>query len=212
VVTKQQIEIIEKPYKGEGRLHIDESGRRNTRYSSSGRAGGRKFWRYRGITSCRKYYRVTAGVLLQFCWAHLIWEVLFLLKLEEAGVRRYGRRILKQARAMFETIHLRGEMEEGDWKERMGAHREKIVRRATGTAPEQKDARLIAERMREREEEYFRFIEAGIEATNNPGELTIRQSIVGRVVTQGGSRQRVARAVLECVYDVYPAEHFGNGR
>jgi hypothetical protein len=31
--------------------------------------------------------------------------------------------------------------------------------------------------MREWEEEYFRFIDEGIEATNNPAELTIRQSI-----------------------------------
>jgi hypothetical protein len=60
-----------------------------------------------------------------------------------------------------------------------------VVRRATGTVPEQKEAGLIAKRMREWEEEYFRFIEAGIEATNNPAELTIRQSVLDRVVTQG---------------------------
>jgi hypothetical protein len=39
--------------------------------------------------------------------------------------------------------------------------------------------------MREWEEEYFRFIEAGIAARNNPAELTIRQSIMDRIVTQG---------------------------
>jgi hypothetical protein len=89
--------------------------RRSIRYSSASRgeevleeALGKE---YRGIISCdfygiyRKFYRVGAGVVLQFCWARLIREVLFLLKLEEAGVRRYGRRILKQIRGMFETIH-----------------------------------------------------------------------------------------------------------
>jgi transposase len=196
--------------KGAGHLHIDESGWkeggekrwiwafRAERYAvfiiREGRgeevleeALGKE---YRGIISCdfygayRKFYRVT-GALLQFCWAHLIREVLFLLKLEESGARRYGRRILKQIRAMFETIHLRGEISEGEWKGRMRGHREKIVRGATGTVPEQKEARLIAKRMREWEEEYFRFIEAGIEATNNPAELTIRQSILDRIVTQG---------------------------
>jgi hypothetical protein len=67
----------------------------------------------------------------------------------------------------------------------MRGHREKIVRRATRTVPEQKEARLIGKRIAEWEEEYFRFIGAGIEATNNPAELTIRQSIVDRIVTQG---------------------------
>jgi hypothetical protein len=46
---------------------------------------------YRGIISCvfygtyRKFYRVAAGVSLQFCWAYLVREVLFLMKLEYAG-------------------------------------------------------------------------------------------------------------------------------
>jgi hypothetical protein len=86
---------------------------------------------------------------------------------------------------MFETIHRRGEMKGTEWTGRMRVHREKIMRRATGTAPEQKEAQLIAERLREREEEYFRYIEAGIEAANNPAELTIRQSVLDRAVTQG---------------------------
>jgi hypothetical protein len=67
----------------------------------------------------------------------------------------------------------------------MREHQGKIVRRATGTVPEQKEAQLIAKRLREWEEEYFRFIAAGIEATNNPAELTIRQSVLDRAVTQG---------------------------
>ncbi|MHB9293265.1 hypothetical protein Holit_02386 [Hollandina sp. SP2] len=34
----------------------------------------------------RKFMRLTGG-LLQFCWAHLRWDVLFLLKLEDEAVR-----------------------------------------------------------------------------------------------------------------------------
>jgi hypothetical protein len=145
---------------------------------------------FKGIISCDFYgayrkFQGVAGVLLQFCWAHLIREVLFLLELKEAATVRYGRRILKQIRGMFETIHRRGEMDEGEWKQVMRGHQEKIVRRASGTVPEQKEAGLIAKRMRGWEEEYFRFIEAGIEATNNPAELRIRQIVLDRVVTQG---------------------------
>jgi hypothetical protein len=39
--------------------------------------------------------------------------------------------------------------------------------------------------MGEWEEEYFRFIDEGTGATNNPAELTIRQSVLDRAVTQG---------------------------
>jgi transposase len=105
-------ELLEK-LRGEGHLHIDESGWKE---------GGKKRWiwafraekyavfvirgsrgaevleevlgkEYRGIISCdfygayRKFWREGSAVL-QFCWAHLIREVLFLLKLEDEGVRR----------------------------------------------------------------------------------------------------------------------------
>jgi hypothetical protein len=93
--------------------------------------------------------------------------------------------VIKQIKEMFETIGRKGEMGEGEWKERMRGHREKILRRATGTVPGGDEARLIAGRLERWEEEYFRFIEAGIEATNNPAELTIRQSILDRIITQG---------------------------
>jgi hypothetical protein len=143
-----------------------------------------------GIISCdfygayRKFQRLSCA-LLQLCWAHFIREVLFLQELGDEGVRRYGRRVIKQIRLMFETIHRKGELKEVEWKGRMNRHRELIVRRATGTVPENREAQLIGKRMRDWEEEYFRFIDQGLEATNNPAELTIRQSVLDRVVTQG---------------------------
>jgi transposase len=196
--------------KGEGHLHVDESGWKEN---------GEKRWiwafraekyavfiirgsrgeevleealgkGYKGIISCdfyaayRKFRRV-CGVLLQFCWAHFIREVLFLLKLEDAEAVRYGRRVIKQIREMFKTIGKRGEMKEEEWERQMREHEGKIVRRATGRVPAQEDAQLVGKRMREWEEEYFRFIGAGIEATNNPAERTIRQMVLDRIVTQG---------------------------
>jgi hypothetical protein len=43
----------------------------------------------------------------------------------------------------------------------------------------------IAKRLREHEDEYFRFIESGIEPANNAAELAIRQTVLDRAVTQG---------------------------
>jgi transposase len=203
-------EVLMGRLRGEGHLHIDESGWKE--------GGGKRWvWAFRakryavfvirasrgeevleeilglgfkGIISCdfygayQKFRRIT-GALLQLCWAHFIREVLFLLKIDDQAVQRYGRRIVKQIREMFATIHRKGETEEGAWKARMHEHQEKIVRRATGTVPEHNDAQLIAKRMWKWEEEYFRFIEEGLDPTNNPAELTIRQMILDRVVTQG---------------------------
>jgi transposase len=195
---------------GEGHLHIDESGWKENgekrwigafraeRYAvfiirGSRGAGvleevlGKAFG---GIISCdfygayRKFQRLSCA-LLQLCWAHFIREVLFLQELGDERVRRYGRRVIKQIRLMFETIHRKGELKEAEWKDRMNRHRELIVKRATGTVPENREAQLIGKRMRDWEEEYFRFIDQGLEATNNAAELTIRQSVLDRVVTQG---------------------------
>jgi hypothetical protein len=132
----------------------------------------------------RKYSR-KSGVLAQFCWAHLIREVLFLETLKDKAVVRYGKRILKQIRLMFQTIQRKGETGEKAWKKRMRRHRELIVKRALGTVPEQKEAKLIAKRFRGWEEEYFRFIDRDLEPTNNAAELTIRQAVLDRMVTQG---------------------------
>jgi hypothetical protein len=73
-----------------------------------------------------------------------------------------------------------------------GENLQELVQKLPGIIREQ-EARLIAKRMREWEEEYFRFIEAGIEATNNPAELTIRQSILDRIAGEPwGNGERVA--------------------
>ena len=145
---------------------------------------------FRGIMSCaffevyRKFERVTDAVL-QFCWAHFIREGLFLLKISDEAVQRYGRRVIKQIGKMFETIHRKGETGGDEWKALMHRHEDQIVKRATGRVPEHTDGPLIAKRMREWEQGYFRCIDQDIEPTNNPAELTIRQVVLYRVVTQG---------------------------
>jgi transposase len=219
-------ELVER-LKGERHLHIDESGwkeKGKKRWIWAFRAGKYAVFiirdsrgegvleevlgkGYRGIISCdfygayRKFGRVS-GALLQFCWAHLIREVLFLTGLKEASVVRYGKRILKQIRGMFETIHHKEEMDGEEWERRLREQQGKIMRRATGTVPEQKEAGLIARRLKEREEDYFRFIGAEIEATNNAAEVTIRQCVLDRVVTQG-SRGKAGNEWHERFWSVF---------
>jgi transposase len=74
-----------------------------------------------GVISCdfygayRKFQRTT-GAVVQFCWAHLIREIRFLEEIGDRAVRRYGRRILKQVRLMFETIVRKGQMKRREWE------------------------------------------------------------------------------------------------
>jgi transposase len=145
---------------------------------------------YAGMISCdfwgayRKFDRLTS-VALQFCWAHLIREVKFLAESKDKATARYGKRLLKQIREMFSTIHRRDRWTDATWLRKMQAHREAILKTAWGTIPEIKDAINIAERLWNWQEEYFRFIDTGIPATNNLGEQTIRKVVIDRKVTQG---------------------------
>jgi transposase len=207
---KQAYEQVKGELPGAKHLHIDETGWKENgqkRWIWAFRANKYAFFvikdtrativleeilglDFRGIISCdfyaayRKFFRTTPA-LLQFCWAHLIRELRFLLKIPDAAVVRYGRRILKQVKLMFETIHKKGEMNEIGWKQMMYAHKEMILKRTFGTIPANNDAILIANRLYDWEDQYFGFIDSGIEPTNNVAELTVRQSVLDRIVTQG---------------------------
>ena len=145
---------------------------------------------YSGIISCdfwgayRKFSRLGL-VILQFCWAHLIREVKYLAGSSDKKVCSYGKRLLLKIQSMFSTIHRHGELLERNWLRRMRIHREAIIGEAKRRVPKNKDAKNIAERLKTWEEEYFRFIEAGIPPTNNLGEQSIRCIVIDRKITQG---------------------------
>ena len=145
---------------------------------------------YAGIISCdfwgayRKFSRL-ALVVLQFCWAHLIREVKYLAGSADKRVSRYGTRLLIEIQLMFTTIHRQDQLLERNWRRRMVRHREAILWEARHCIPKNKDAINIAERLKKWHPDYFRFIEAGIPATNNLGEQSIRRMVLDRKVTQG---------------------------
>ena len=145
---------------------------------------------YAGIISCdfwgayRKFSRLGL-VILQFCWAHLIREVKYLAESTDKHVSRYGKRLLSEFQSMFLTIHRQGKILERNWRHRMERHRETIMWEAKHRIPKNKEAKKIAERLWKWHKEYFCFINAGIPATNNLGEQSIRRVVIDRKVTQG---------------------------
>lgn len=148
---------------------------------------GRKF---RGVIGCdyfsayRKYMSET-GAAVQFCWAHLIRDVKFLLTLPSRTTRRYGRRLLAEIRAMFKVIHRRAEMTAAGYRRALGRMRRRVMAAAlhsTWTA----EAYALAERFRGHASSYFRFIETpGVDPTNNAAERALRFVVIDRRITQG---------------------------
>ena len=161
---------------------------------------------YAGIISCdfwgayRKFSRLGL-VILQFCWAHLIREIKFLADSRDKKVSNYGKRLLVAIRSMFSTIHRHGEILERNWLRRMRRHRGEIMGEVKHRIPNAKDAKNIAERLMKWEEEYFRFIEAGIPPTNNLGEQSIRCVVIDRKVTQG-TRSEWGNRWMERIWSV----------
>ena len=98
----QQIEIKEMP------VHIEE---------------------HQGL-AYRKYMR-KFGVLVQFCMAHLIRDVKFLVTLADKKQQAYGKRVRRALRDLFGVIHRRGKMSEKGFQKALQAAREQVMHAAT---------------------------------------------------------------------------------
>jgi transposase len=147
---------------------------------------------YEGIISgdfrgaCKKYaVKIAPQRALQFCWAHLIRELVYLAEHGEKKVSEYGERLPGEVKKMYRTIHQREGLTKMSWKRRMNKHRRQIEKAAACGAPEQKEAQNISKRIKEWGDSYFTFIDKEIPSTNNAGEQAIRAIVIDRKVTQG---------------------------
>ena len=168
---------------------------------------GREF---AGVLGCDYFsaYRKYMGdfdVLLQFCLAHLIRDVKFLVDLPDPVTAAYGRRLLEELRRLFHVIHRRETMEAARFRRALERARDRVLKVGKGPPP-RIEARNLADRFRRHGAAYFRFITTpGIEPTNNLAEQAIRFVVIDRCVTQGtrGPRgrafcQRAWTAVATC--------------
>ena len=161
-----------------------------------------------GVIGCDYFssyrcYMGEFGGVLQFCLAHLIREVKFLLELPDAATRAYGERFLQSLRELFGLIQRRQRMTAGELRSALEAQRRKIIRVALKQVPANKAAQNLARRMREHGESYFRFISTpGLEPTNNLAEQAIRFVVIDRLVTQG-TRSEKGRQWCERIWTVF---------
>jgi transposase len=162
---------------------------------------------FNGVLGCdyfsayRKYMR-KFGVLVQFCMAHLIRDVKFLLTLPGREVQAYGQRLRDALRELFGVIHRREKMTAAGFQRALEAAREQVMKAATTRVPDAKHARNLAKRFRENGEAYFRFITTpGIDPTNNLAEQAIRFVVIDRHITQG-TRSEKGRRWCERIWTV----------
>ena len=145
---------------------------------------------FNGVLGCdyfsayRKYMK-DCGVLVQFCLAHLIRDVKYLVTVPDRATRNYGERVLGGLRRLFRVIHRREKMSEKRFQKALECERRDLVRTAK-RPPMGADAQNLANRFRKHGDAYFRFITTpGVEPTNNLAEQAIRFVVIDRRVTQG---------------------------
>ena len=160
---------------------------------------------FQGILGCdyfsayRKYMR-ECSVPLQFCLAHFIRDVKFLVGHPVSRNRAYGRRVREKVRALFAVIHHREEMDPAQFAGELEDAGEELWAEAVWRVPPTSEAQNLANRFRKHGESYIRFITTpGIEPTNNLAEQAIRFVVIDRHVTQG-SRSEAGQRWLERIW------------
>lgn len=162
---------------------------------------------FQGVLGCDYFsayrkYMDDFGVLVQFCLAHLLRDIRFLVEHPHSRNRAYGQRVLEALRAMFAVIHRRDAYSAEDFTVELQNAGDELVAQATYRVPATNEAQNMAERFARHGASYLRFITTpGIEPTNNSAEQAIRFVVIDRLVTQG-SRSEAGRHWLERIWSV----------
>jgi transposase len=146
---------------------------------------------FAGVLGCdhfsayRRYMR-ECGVEVQFCLAHLIRDVKFLLTLPDKREKAYGERLRQALRSLFEVIHQREQMAHWLFDLKLKAARDEILWQGTQDVPPTQHAQTMALRLSKYGDSYFTFVTTpGVEPTNNLAEQAIRFVVIDRHITQG---------------------------
>jgi hypothetical protein len=126
------------------------------------------------------------NVTLQFCLAHLIRDVKYLVDFHDPRVARYGKKILAALCELFHVIHCAEQMKADKFQERLQAAKKAVIIAATAYVPARSEAENMAKRFKENGAAYFTFITTPmIDPTNNCAEQAIRFVVIYRKVSQG---------------------------
>jgi transposase len=125
-------------------------------------------------------------VTLQFCLAHLIRDVKFLMSLPGKKEQAYGAALRDALRTLFGVIHQREQTSKGEFHRRLEAARDAVLQAGQQDVPSSRHAQALAKRLHKYGEQYFTFVTTpAIEPTNNVAEQAIRFVVIDRHITQG---------------------------
>jgi len=163
---------------------------------------------FNGLLGCdyfsayRKYMK-DCGVLVQFCLAHLIRDVKFLVEHPNRANRDYGQMLLKHLRQLFGVIHRRAlYASAASFRQVLATVRNNLVADAILNMPNTREAGNLANRFAEHMDSYFRFITTPhVEPSNNLAEQAIRFVAIHRRLTQG-TRGQVGQRWCERIWTV----------
>ena len=162
---------------------------------------------FNGVLGCdyfsayRKYMK-DFGILVQFCLAHFLRDVRFLVEHPHTKNQAYGQRVLERLRSLFAVIHRREEYTEKAFQTHLQNAGDELAAEVGWHVPNTKEARNLAKRFEKHGDSYLRFITTpGIEPTNNLAEQAIRFVVIDRKVTQG-SRSPTGQRWLERIWTI----------
>jgi transposase len=162
---------------------------------------------FNGVLGCdyfsayRKYMK-DFGVLVQFCLAHFLRDVRFLVEHPNTKNQAYGRRVLERLRALFAVIHRRECYSDAAFQNHLQNAGDELWAEIVWRVPNTAEAENLAKRFEKHGESYLRFITTpGIEPTNNLAEQAIRFVVIDRKVTQG-TRSTTGQRWLERIWTV----------
>lgn len=162
---------------------------------------------FNGILGCDYFgayrkFMTNFDVRIQFCLAHLIRDIKFLVDYPDSAVKKYGTRLLNAVRELFHTIHLRDTMSQKVFTAKLEACKCAILKAGTTWVPSENVAQNMLKRLRSNGESYFTFITTPqIDPTNNCAEQAIRFVVIYRRVSQG-TRSENGRLACERFFTV----------
>jgi transposase len=162
---------------------------------------------FQGVLGCDYFsaYRKYMGdfnVQVQFCLAHLLRDVRFLVEHPDPRNQAYGQRLLSALRELFGVVHQRDKLSTRRFAIELQNAADELLAQAVWRVPNTREAGNLAVRFHEHGESYVRFLTTPlIEPTNNLAEQAIRFVVIDRLVTQG-SRSEAGRRWLERIWSM----------
>ena len=146
---------------------------------------------YSGVITCdyysanKKFIRLSKA-LVQYCWAHLIRDIKFLLTLNHKTLERWAQALLNLLRKIFRLWKIRLCRHPGRYRKAIEKLKNAFLRKVR-RPPDHNEAMNIKNRFIDGIDKcYFLFLEQeGISPTNNLSEQAIRFVVIDRRITQG---------------------------